>query len=649
MPLSGDSSFRPRTGLPRGVYAERPILERGSVEASLGAWTQLVRGALWRLSRQGLGERLVAEAEVFEGRSDAWLRAYVDTLKLQLARTTTPGTDLMTRAVALCSEFSARNLGRRPSGEEQKVALAMLDHRIAAHGVDCDRGMSLILASAVAGLGGVRVHVISAREHRCMELAERAQPLLQALGLSSKLVEQQASLELRKAAWSKDVVFVSVSVLVDEFLKDRRAVDGLRGRASRLVAKVAGVKAGAPDLRLQGLHLALLDDASSLLCDFATMPYVLKDREGYEEDHRARDLAMKLARELEDNVDYRVDLEEMSVELSIRGEERLDAIQGIVSGPLARPLSRRRLVEMAVVAEKLYRLGQQYEVEGGKLEFRLEGGCVFGTDCAPDPKVKALLEVKEDLNPSASVKVGAHSTLRRVLLRYLSLGGATSSADGLKSEIGREFDVSVVHTGDPEESADHRYELCVTEDERADFMKQTFSQMSSSADGLWAICSNEESLNAMVELGGSVNFNFEEWASGSADLRSSHAISAKIGQEFPFGPEGGVLGPAQVMLSDCLEAKHIERQLLDRLRPKTVTHIVCLEDALVSSLIHSRILTGVIWLAEKLPRTRPLLAKAMASVLHSRAEAMRRAAREAYKKSESDEHQQLAFTGPPSA
>lgn len=649
MYLSPESSFRPRIGLPRGIYAERPLLERGAVEASLGAWAQLARGALWRLSSQELGDRLSAEAEVFEGRGDAWLRAYVETIKLQLARTTAPGADLMTRAVALCSEISARELGRRPSCEEQKVAFAMLDHRIAAHGVDCDRGMSLILASAVAALGGVRVHVISAREHRCVDLAERAQPLMQAIGLSSELLEQQAALESRKAAWTSDVVFVCVSALVDEYLKDRRAVDGLRGRASRLVAKVTGAKAGAPELRLHGLHLALLDDASSLLCDFATRPFVLKDREGFEEEQRARELAMKLARELEDNIDYRVDLEEMNVDLSIRGEERLDAIQGIVSGPLARPLSRRRLVEMAVVAEKLYRLGQQYDVEGGKLDFKLEGGCVFGTDCAPDLKIKALLEVKEGLSQSMEVKVGAHSTLRRVLLRYLSLGGATSSADGLKSEIGREFDVSVVRTGDPEEPADHSYELCVTEEERADLMKKTFSRMASSADGLWAICSNEESLQSMVELGGSVSFNFEEWASGSADLRSSHAISAKIGQEFPFGPEGGVLGPAQIMLSDCLEAKHVERQILDRLRPTTVTHIVCLEDPLVSSLIHSRILTGVSWLAEKLPRARPLLAKAIAGVLHSRAEGMRRAARKAYAKSESDEHQQLAFTGPPSA
>jgi len=649
MKLSSVTSFRPRIGLPRGVYAERHVVERGAMEASFGAWTQLARGFFWRFSDEELGERLSAETELFEGREESWLHAYVETLKLQLARTTAPGADLLIRAVALCSEIFSRDGGRRPSCEEQKVAFAMLDHRIASHGVDCDRGMSLILASAVAALGGVRVHVISAREARCQELAERSESLMNALGLSSNLLEQRSALGTRKAVWASDVVYVSVSALADEFLKDRRAVDGLRGRASRLVAKVTGAKAGAPELRLQGLHLALLDDASSLLCDFATRPFVLRDQEASEEEQRAKELAIKLGRELEENVDYRVHLEEMGVELSIRGEERLDAIQGIVSGPLARPLSRRRMVETAIVAEKLYRLDQQYEVIEGRLEFKLEGGCVFGTECEPDPAIKALLEIKEGLTPSSASKVGAHSTLKRVLLRYLSLGGATSSAEGLKSEIGREYDVSVVQTGEREEPASHSYVLCETEEERAELLKQAFSGMDSCSEGFWAICSNEESLTDLVELGASVDFSFEEWGSDSADLRSSHAICAKIGQEFPFGPEGGVLGPSDVFLADCLEAKHIERQLLDRLRPKAVTHIVCLEDPLVDTLLHEKILTAVTWLSKRFPRVQPLMAKALTRVLHSRAEGMRRAARKAYAKSESDEHQQLAFTGPPPA
>jgi len=619
------------------------------MDIMFSSWAQRLRGAAWRRSLKAFQRRLELESGLFQGREEEWLDAYIETMRGQLSRDVSPSVELMARALALVGELCKRSTGRAPSTEDLLVAGGMLGGKVVAHGVGCDRGMSLCLAGAVAALGGVRVHIVSPREPRAIELFERFEGVLERMGVSSSALVQKASVEERRVTWRAEVVFAGVAALMDEFLKDRRSGQSEGGRVSRLVNRLSGGDGAVADLRLRGLQLALLDDASGLLCDFATRPFVVRDQEGTEEEQRARTLACRLANELIEGEDFRLNGPEMLAELTPEGEARLDTIQGVVSGPLARPLSRRRLIEGAVIAQHLLQRDRHYEVVGNRIEFKLEGELIAGTEAAPDDSLMALLEVKEELPPSQRAKVGVHSTLGRVLRRYLALGGTTPSADGLVGEICREFEMPVVRIGEDRASYAESFVLHEDSGAREDWLREELAALASTGEGAWVLCSTADSLDAVRELGVQAGLEFSDWEAGAADLRSSHLLCAQLGSETPFPSEGPVIGPPVVIITDFLDALHLERQLLDRLQPERVKRCASLEDDLAGKLLHERVIACLRWLSELAPKLRSMIARGLIKYIYSRAEAARRKARRAYVSAEEEEHRQLAFTGPPSA
>ncbi len=615
----------------------------------VSSWAQRLRGASWGCSIQGFQGRLELESDFFQGREEEWLDAYIETMRGQISRDLSPGVELMARALALVAEVSLRSTGRRASVEDLLVAGGMLGGKVVSHGADCDRGMSLCLAGAVAAWGGVGVHVVCPREPRAMELFTRFESVLERLGVRSSVLAQKASINERRAAWRADVVFVGVAALMDEFLKDRRSGQSEGGRVSRLVNRLAGGEGAVADLRLRGLQLALLDDASGLLCDFATRPFIVRDQEGTEEERRARALACRLASELVEGEDFRLNGPELLAELTSEGEERLDSIQGVVSGPLARPISRRRLIEGAVVAQHLLQRDRHYEVRDNLIEFKLEGELITGTEAQPDNSLKALLEVKEGLPPSERAKIGVHSTLGRVLRRYLALGGGTLSAEGLVGEICREFEMPVVRVGRSRASYAESYLLHDGSETREAWILEELAGLASAGEGAWVLCASPESVEAMKELGVQAGVEFADWESGAADPRNSHVLCAQLGREAPFPSERPVVGPPTVIIADCLDALHLEQQLLERLQPHSVKRCVSLEDDLLENLLHGGVIKCLRWLNRRAPWLSSSITRGVISHIYSRAEAARRKARRAYVSAEEEEHRQLAFTGPPSA
>jgi preprotein translocase subunit SecA len=571
------------------------------------------------------------------------------TLRGLLTRDSEPGVDLIARAIAFVAEIAARSTGRRPSFEDLKVASGVLSGKIVEHGPDCDRGASLALAGAVAALGGVSVHVISPREPRAVELAARFAPFFDRLGVTSGVLTQRGSVEERRSTWKREVVFVGVSALMDEFLKDRCATQGEGGRVSRLVARLTAGAGAVADMRLKGLQLALIDDASGLLCDFATRPFVVRDQEKAEGEHRAKLLATRLASELVEGVDFHLSVAEGRAELTPDGEERLGTIQGIASGPLSRPLSRRRLVEDAVVAHHLFVRDRHYEVLEDDLQFKTQGGCIVGTEKKPDDALRSLLEVKEGLPPSQQPRTGVHSTFGRALRRYLAMGGATHSAEGLVAEICREFERPVVKTHVRRLVRGESYQLHGTRESRDCWIREELAALASAGEGAWVFCSNPDSVTALKELGAQAGMEFTDWNEGDADPRCSHVICAQVGQEPPFGPEGPVVGPPVVLIVDCLGALHMERELLDRLQPARVHRCVSLADDLLLKLFSSRSIVCLSLLSSLTSHIQERLAMWLVKSVYSRAESARRRARLAYAKAEEEEHRRLAFTGPPTA
>ncbi len=90
-------------------------------------------------------------------------------------------------------------------------------------------------------------------------------PLYQYLGLTVGSIKQGMTPEERRKAYAQDIVYVSNKEIVFDYLKDRLATGGMLQSRLRLRRLYSGGR--TPPILLRGLHVAIVDEADSVLVD----------------------------------------------------------------------------------------------------------------------------------------------------------------------------------------------------------------------------------------------------------------------------------------------------------------------------------------------------------------------------------------------
>lgn len=641
--------YRLRDGRRERYCFESESSDRGVLQVKLSAWAHRFQGVLWGLGADSFLRQINSERELMKGRSEEWLSTQVEILRGRLVRGPAPCVELTARALGLLANIFEEKCQSSPSSGDLLMAAGMLSGRVVSHGSECDRGLSLCLASMVCALAGTSVHILCPSEARAIKLHTRFKDILHNLGISSSSIDPGDASDVRRIAWDADVVFAGVSVMMNEYMKDRRTSRLEGGRVSRLVKRVSSSDSSVADLRLKALEFVLLDDASSIMCDFNIRPFFLRDVERSEGERRDRELALRLAQELQGSADFRLDGPQLKAELTQKGEARLDAIQGIVSGQLARPLSRRRLVEEAIVASFLLQRERHYVVNDGTLSLKLEGEFVLGAKVKPAQSLLQMLEVKEGLSSKRQGRVGVRCTIGRFLRRYLAIGGATGSAVGLEKEMLEVFETPVVSVRKEGEATCDEVVLHLNSSERRAWLLDQLLRLRDSGEGAWVVYGTEQSRSNVVEASGAVGVALQEWSGDQGASGDFFLVSGNLNGDSVFPPEGQIVGPRVLLLVDCLDAQHTEQVLLDRLSPAVIRRSFSFDDELLQKFFPAWALRTAQWLSSKSLFFGQLLAKIGIRLLHRRAGSVRRRTRRAYDKAEKEEHRNLAFTGPPTA
>ncbi|MCP5231885.1 MAG: hypothetical protein H6948_07275 [Zoogloeaceae bacterium] len=233
------------------------------------------------------------------------------------------------------------------------AALTMLDGQLAEMATGEGKTLSAGLAAAVAAMAGVPVHVMTANDYLARRDAETLAPLYRRLGLRHGTVCAGDSEAARRSAYGCDVVRHGARDRFD-YLRDEasgRARPGAAGRIDRL----AGDR---PAPLLRGLHMALIDEADSILLDEARVPLILSVAR---EDARQRAMlwqTVALADRLEPSRDYLLRAEQRRAELTAAGRERLVAVSAQADGAWINARHRDEMVSTALAARHLYARGR---------------------------------------------------------------------------------------------------------------------------------------------------------------------------------------------------------------------------------------------------------------------------------------------------
>jgi len=342
--------------------------------------------------------------------------------------------------LALLACVARLRLGIAPYPTQLLAAWSMLNGHLIEMATGEGKTLATGLAAAAGALAGTPVHVLTANDYLVRRDREAMQPLFDALGLRSACILPADDAEARRAAYRSDIVYLCARELAFDYLRDHQRLHGERDPLHARAQALESGQAGGPVL--PGLHLALVDEADSILLDEATVPLVLS-QPGEPMDVPALQRAAALARLLTEGTDYRLEPAALQAVLGDDGRERIRrAVQG--AGGWLRPARRACiLVEQALVAQRLLVAGRHYVVRDRQVQMvdELTGRIAVGRQWTE--ALHALVELKEGLRPSPALHTAAQITFQGFFPRYHRIGGSSGTLREDRRELAVAYGLDV--------------------------------------------------------------------------------------------------------------------------------------------------------------------------------------------------------------
>ena len=315
---------------------------------------------------------------------------------------------------ALVREAAGRTLGLRPFDVQVVAALALARGRVVEMQTGEGKTLAAVMPAALHALTGNGVHVLTFNDYLAHRDAEWMGPVYRMLGLSVDAVQQGMTPTARHRAYRADVTYVTAREAGFDYLHDLRATD-------------------PDDVVHRPFHMALVDEADSLLIDEARVPLVVAGR-AEQRDSRARRLAGLVAA-LAAGVDFDTDEYGRSVELTEAGLARLEQVLSVPSLHDAGQCALLTDINCALHARVLLRRDVDYLVRDGRIAMIDEfTGRVVPDRHWPDG-LQAALEAKEGIAPDADGRILGSMPLQHFLRGYPFLCGMTGTAQDAAHEL----------------------------------------------------------------------------------------------------------------------------------------------------------------------------------------------------------------------
>jgi preprotein translocase subunit SecA len=337
---------------------------------------------------------------------------------------------------ALAREASWRVLGLRPFDEQVLAALALDDGYIVEMQTGEGKTLAAVMPASLRALTARGVHVLTFNDYLARRDAGWMGPVYARLGLSVGFIQQGMTPEARRRAYLADVTYVTAKEAGFDHLRDLLAMD-------------------PRELVHRPFHVALVDEADSLLIDEARVPLVIAgsiDRETSSAPRMAT-----LVGSLTPGVHFDTDEYGRDVELTEAGVEQVERSLGV--GSLHRAENDRVLTELncALHAQVLLRRDVDYIVQDGRIGVIDEFTGRVVTDRHWPDGLQAALEAKEGVERQPDGRILGSITLQHFLRGYPFLCGMTGTAQTAAPELCALYglDVVVMPTHRPMIRVDH--------------------------------------------------------------------------------------------------------------------------------------------------------------------------------------------------
>ncbi len=341
----------------------------------------------------------------------------------EAARAGAPPDALRTRAIGLAREASRRALGLRPFDVQVVAALALRPGHVVEVETGEGKTLAAVMPAYLHALSGEGVHVLTFNDYLAQRDAEWMGPVYRLLGLRVGFVGASMAPEAHRRAYGADVTYVTAKEAGFDYLRDSLAME-----PAQLVHRP--------------FHIALVDEADSILVDEARVPLVIAGK--VEDRASAIQRVTDAVRDLEPGVDFDTDEHGRNVELTEAGFERIEVLLGCGSVHAEENYALLTELHCALHARALLRKDVDYIVHGGRIEMVDEfTGRVVKDRHWPDG-LQAALEAKEGLTRGSEGRILGSVTLQHFLALYPGLCGMTGTARDAARELDEFYGLRVV-------------------------------------------------------------------------------------------------------------------------------------------------------------------------------------------------------------
>ncbi|MFC4761972.1 preprotein translocase subunit SecA [Dyella koreensis] len=421
-----------------GPYLERLDAKRSPWEDRLRAWL----GKLPRLDGYRTRRFLQAAAareSAAKALGDAALRAQLHEVTRHLLRG--GFTDRwLAEVFALIREASRRTLGMRHHDVQLLAGRALLQGRLAEMATGEGKTLAATLAACTAAVTGAAVHVVTVNDYLAERDAEHNRPLFDFLELSVGVVLQDMAIDKRRAAYACNITYVSNKELTFDYLKDCIAM-GEASLTQQRLRSLAGARSGEPPI-LRGLHIAIIDEADSVLIDEASTPLIISETLPDDLDPSIYTQSITLAQSLEPGTHY-VKGQHRDIWLTPVGKQHVREATADFGGLWRSSLWRDEFVQKALSAVHCFQRDQHYILAEDKVQIVDESTGRVMPDRTWERGLHQMIESKEGCEITGQRRTLAQITYQRFFGRYLLLCGMTGTAQEVATEVKQTYGLPV--------------------------------------------------------------------------------------------------------------------------------------------------------------------------------------------------------------
>lgn len=546
---------------------------------------------------------------------------------------------VVAEAFAVIREASRRVLGMRHHDVQMLASRTLLKGRIAEMATGEGKTLAATLAVCTAAASGAAVHVVTVNDYLAERDADVNRPLYAFFGFSVGVVLENMELDKRRQQYACDVVYVSNKELTFDYLKDRIALGG-RLDAHQKLRRLHSPSTASPAV-LRGLHVAIVDEADSVLIDEARTPLIISETLPDDLDPAVYHEAIALARSLETDRHF-VITKDRDAWLTQEGFDAVAEAGVALGGVWKSTLWQRELAQKALSAVHLFHRDEHYIIGDDKVQIVDEFTGRAMPDRTWERGLHQMIEAKEGTEITGQRRTLSQITYQRFFGKYLLLGGMTGTAKEIEPELKRVYDLSVVPipTHKPPRRRRLPDRVFVTSEERWAEVARRAREVAGEGR---AVLVGTRSVEASETLGQLLDrLGVEHSVLNARQDKTEAEVVERAGEpgritvatnmagrgtDIKLHPEVEERGGLHVILTEFHESARVDRQLFGRAArqgdPGTVEAIVCLGDELFTR--YAQFASGVFAKADRIPVvTRQKLFRLLVFYAQWRAEARNR-------------------------